>query len=156
MRHKVERKSLTLNRQGEGEGEDSMGLLWSKAPSEDYERILSDLTTRITEQELFITELRHRERRWSVWVLSYGALLYILHALYVFFYPRGPPALSYRPLLDAIGLLFGPLVVYYGRRLIAWLYGKRLAHLEASLRALRAKQKLKVPCLLVALLSIEI
>jgi hypothetical protein len=121
-----------------------MGILWSKTSSDDYERILSDLTTRIVELESLLADYRHRERRWSVWILSYGTLFYVLHAAYVFLYPRGQPTLAYRPLLDVAGLLIGPLVIYYGRRIVSWLYGRRMAGLEAALRNMRAKQKLKV------------
>lgn len=122
-----------------------MGVLWSRlAPAEDYERILSDLLTRISELEVHLAETRHQHRRLALWILLYGALLYLLAILYVFLYPRGPARVPYRPLLDGMVLVLGPLLLYYGRRLLGWIYGRRIASLETRLRHLRAKQKLKV------------
>jgi hypothetical protein len=121
-----------------------MGILWSRPHSDDYERILSDLTTRIVELESLVVETRHCSRRWSLFILSYGTLLYVLHATYVFLYPRGPPTVAYRPLLDAIGLIMEPLLLIYARKLVVWLYSRKIQGLEATLRTLRAKQKLKV------------
>ncbi|PJF18508.1 hypothetical protein PSACC_01671 [Paramicrosporidium saccamoebae] len=95
-----------------------MGILWSRSHSDDYERILSDLTTRIAELESLVADTRHRSRRWSLFIISYGTLLYVLHAIYVFLYPRGPPTVAYRPLLDAVGLVMEPVFVIYARRLV--------------------------------------
>lgn len=124
-----------------------MGLLWSRPPPDDYERILSDLTAKVGELETELGEVRQNERRWSVKILSYGSFIYILTALYIFLYPRGAPLVVYRPLLDALALLLGPFAVYYTRRITFWLYNRRLTALEVRLRTLRAKQKLKVTIL---------
>jgi hypothetical protein len=122
-----------------------MGVIWSKSSSPDYEQILSDLTSRISNLEARIIELRNCERRWSVWIVSYGLLIYVLYVLYVFIYPRGRAILPYRPLIDAVTLLTGPLAVYYTRKLVVWAYGRRVVRLESSLCSFRAQQKLKVP-----------
>lgn len=125
-----------------------MGVIWSRlAQGEDYERILADLLTRISELEVHLSETRHQHRRLSLWILLYGALLYLLAVLYVFLYPRAPATLPYRTILDAPMLLLGPLLVYYLRRLVGWGYGRKIASLETRLRHLRAKQKLKVAAL---------
>ena len=121
-----------------------MGALLSRPSSPDYEQILADLTTRIAGLEARVSTVRHRERRWSVWIISYGVLIYILYVLYVFLYPRGRPWVPYRPLVDAVTLLAGPLVVYYTRRLVSWAYGRKIAGLETTLRSQRAQQRLKV------------
>lgn len=121
-----------------------MGALWSHPRGDDYERILSDLTARIQELEVQISETRLSERRGALWIVLYGALLYVLFVLYVFVYPRGPATISYRPLLDALACLGGPVFIYYTRRLVGWLYARRIAGLEAQLRSYRAKQRLKV------------
>lgn len=121
-----------------------MGIIFSRQPPEDYERILSDLLTRISHLETQVHEARHQQRRWSMGILSYGSLFYLLYLLYVFFYPRGPASLAHRPILDGLGLLFGPLLIYYVRRAVVWLYGRRIASLDSSLRQYRARQKVKV------------
>lgn len=121
-----------------------MGLLWSK-PNPDWEKILADLTSRIAEVEQRVSQLRKQQRSWSVWLLSYGSLLYLFYVLWIFIYPRGPPTtLAYRPLLDALGLTSGPLLIYYGRKFITWLYGRRIAYYDAKLREYRAQQRRKV------------
>lgn len=121
-----------------------MGLLWSKPSGTDYEKILTDLTARIAEVEGRVKKTRRQHRSVSLWCLSYGSLLYLLYGLWVFLYPRGPASVPYRPLLDALGLIGGPLLIYQTHRLLGWLYARRIAYYDARLREYRGQQKLKV------------
>lgn len=121
-----------------------MGLLWSKPSGTDYEKILTDLTARIAEVEGRVKNTRRQQRSVSLWCLSYGSLLYVIYGLWIFLYPRGPPSVPYRPLLDALGLVGGPLLIYQVHRLLSWLYARRIAYYDAQLRDYRGQQRLKV------------
>lgn len=124
-----------------------MGNIWSlnrSINSEDYEKVLSTITTRITEHETKLYRVRQYFRHWNILLLSYGGLLYTIILAYVFLYPRAPPTLSYRPLLDVLAVVLTPILLFIGRKLLGWVFRTKIYWLENRLKEYREEQKLKV------------
>ena len=118
--------------------------VWQKAVDpNDFEKILGEVDAKIRKHELGLTQIRSSERRLTLLFLAYTSLIYGLLILYIFFYPNRSPG-NGQVIWDGGLLLGGPFLIYWGKRALSWYYRKRIAWVEADLKALRAKQKLSV------------
>ena len=127
-----------------------MGNLLSRStPAEDYEKILSELTTRISRLQTTLTQTRLHQRRMAILILGYGSLLYLGLVLWMVFlrgYDHGMEndSVLLHSAISVSILLGAPILLWYVHRLVRWIYGRKISLMEDQLHELRSQQKQKV------------
>ncbi|KAF9927147.1 hypothetical protein FBU30_003462 [Linnemannia zychae] len=111
----------------------------------DYEKILSDLDSNIRKAEMRLSAINLREKRMLGLWLIYSVLSWIgytaVFALYLhhqYYHDSQTWAIA------AAVVILGPLVIYFGRSVIAQWYKRAKTNEESQLSLLRADQRLKV------------
>lgn len=124
----------------------------SSFDEDDYEQILTQISTSITQIELSINTLRGEQLQLTRRVLIYGILSYLIYLTWIFFLApllndgvsTRTGQLPYQPLLDLLGVIFGPFLIWYCHKLVRWWYGRHLKRLEKESIRLIEEQKDKV------------
>lgn len=109
--------------------------------------MLDELDDQVRALDLALIEKRSGERRAAILILTYSSLFYLLMLLYVFFYPWRHTQfedLQYQRMVDATALLGYPVAVWALRRIVVWVYRRRIVSLESRLKMARTQQKLKI------------
>ncbi|KAL7753723.1 hypothetical protein RI367_000654 [Sorochytrium milnesiophthora] len=125
-----------------------MGLWHSRDSSTDsYERVLSDIDTKIRKGYVRLSDLRLRESRTRTGVLWYLTAAYIAATLALLSWTKRHidsfEYITYNAVKwGSIG--GGPIVIYYLLVLVSWYYRRLVASTEQELENLKAKQKDKV------------
>ncbi|ORZ00340.1 hypothetical protein BCR43DRAFT_485056 [Syncephalastrum racemosum] len=124
-----------------------MGAYFSKSKKtdpNDYEKILSELDGQIQKTELKLSDLKIRERRWTLLWILYSSVIWLVYALYSFMMVRGSDLTMDIILFHITPVVVAPVCIYYVRQLAKWLFVKRQSYIESKLSTLRREQKLKV------------
>lgn len=104
-----------------------------------FERELAQLDTDITRHEIDLAETRISERRTSVYLFFYSLLAVMASWAFVFFAPNSLSTAGDLALVVGV-----PVVIYYGRLMVSWVFRRKIAGLEAGLQTLRQRQRLKL------------
>ncbi|KAI8369629.1 uncharacterized protein BYT42DRAFT_607990 [Radiomyces spectabilis] len=122
-----------------------MGMIWSKQKTDpnDYERILSELDSKIQEAEVRLTDIKIRQRRTGVLWVIYSTIVWVVYLGYCLLTLHGQDV-NIHTFLTALPAFLFPICIYYTRKLLGWFYSRKQTSEEALLTALRAEQKLKV------------
>ncbi|WWD15691.1 hypothetical protein CI109_100113 [Kwoniella shandongensis] len=126
-----------------------MGLfsIFSKSSPPDYETLLARLATDIAEAKTHLSEIRLRERRFSLLVNAYGVALWAIWTglWWVNGLPLGLIGLSHYDLEGRVialgGILGGPVFIYLLNRLVHLYFKRQRTHEETHLRLLLTQQR---------------
>ncbi|KAL1925718.1 uncharacterized protein VTP21DRAFT_601 [Calcarisporiella thermophila] len=124
-----------------------MGALlsrYNKTDPSDWEKILSDLDSKIQKAELRLSEIKVRERRVVIVWLVYSLLAYSLYCIGFFSYLNRASDAWDSWVLKLLPVLLGPAIVMGVKKTISMWYRRKQTSEESRLGHLRAKQKLKV------------
>ncbi|KAI9022302.1 hypothetical protein CLU79DRAFT_860637 [Phycomyces nitens] len=119
-------------------------LIPSKTDPNDYEKILSELDDSIQKAQIRLSDIKIRERRTGVLLVIYSAILWLVYVAYCFFTLHSHDSNYETVALTIAPVVVLPVVLYYTRILVRWVYTRRQSNEEARLTTLRAQQKLKV------------
>ncbi|KAK8870027.1 hypothetical protein IAR55_000597 [Kwoniella newhampshirensis] len=126
-----------------------MGLfsIFSKSAPPDYETLLARLATDISEAKTHLSEIRLRERRFSLLVNAYGVAAWAVWVglWWVNGLPLGLIGLSHRDIEGRVislgGIMGGPVFIYLLNRLVHIYFKRQRTHEETHLRALLTQQR---------------
>ncbi|WVW83442.1 hypothetical protein I302_105463 [Kwoniella bestiolae CBS 10118] len=126
-----------------------MGLfsIFRKSSPPDYETLLARLATDINEAKTHLSEIRLRERRFSLLINLYGIALWAVWVglWWVHGLPLGLLGLSQHDtegrIIGASGIALGPIFVWGLNRLIHIWFTRQRVHEETQLRSLLTKQR---------------
>ncbi|RSH95655.1 hypothetical protein EHS25_000747 [Saitozyma podzolica] len=129
-----------------------MGLFswFSKSSKPDYETVLAQLATDINDAKIHLSEIRLRERRFTLLVNAYGIALWAVWVglWWVRGLPLGLVGLSFNDvegrLLGAGGVLVGPVFIWALNRLLHFIFTRIRSSEESHLRLLLTKQRKQV------------
>ncbi|WVQ70386.1 uncharacterized protein L199_008613 [Kwoniella botswanensis] len=126
-----------------------MGLfsIFRKSSPPDYETLLARLATDINEAKTHLSEIRLRERRFSLLINLYGIALWAVWVglWWVHGLPLGLIGLSHHDtegrIIGAAGIALGPIFIWGLNRFIHIWFTRQRKHEETQLRSLLTKQR---------------
>lgn len=125
--------------------------LFSKKAEEDYETILANLANDVKKRQVKLSEIRLRERRFTVLATMYTAAAWMLYislwyidALPANQNPKGSRHMRQEKAIKAIPVVIGPILILFIRRLVQVWYQRKGNAEEKSLQALMKVRRDKV------------
>ncbi|KAJ2960797.1 hypothetical protein NQZ79_g3814 [Umbelopsis isabellina] len=115
-----------------------------KTDDGDYEKILSELDSKLQNAELKLSEIKIRERRINVMFVLYGFALWAVYLAYCFATLHNAEVEAQTYAIKIAPVVLIPVIIYFGRRGLKWFYTRKQTNEESNVASLRAQQKLKV------------
>ncbi|KAI8082906.1 uncharacterized protein BX664DRAFT_339387 [Halteromyces radiatus] len=115
-----------------------------KTDPNDFEKVLSELDGKIQKAEIRLSDIKVRQRRTGVLVVTYSTLVWLVYVAYCFLTLHQHDSSFDMMATQVAFILVIPIGIYYLRKVLVWFYARKQTSEESNLSSLRAQQKLKV------------
>ncbi|KAG0766241.1 hypothetical protein G6F33_004243 [Rhizopus arrhizus] len=123
-----------------------MGSFFSKEKtnSNDFEKILSELDTKIQKAEIKLSELKIRQRRVSFMWIIYSLIVWIVCIVYLIRKVYDPFGMPHEYVMAVLPVVLLPAGIYYVRKGLIYYFDRKQKKEESNLSLLRKEQKEKI------------